>query len=190
MIVVCRYAKCLKLMLTSQPNYAGWSSSARLAWHDMLPCIACATCCFSVCLYGDHEATSGECFPVYSFIGYSGNYTLPWLNLWSMVCRRVMTHHRRTHCSFWNFFHLWSAGSLCQCHQDCLFIGMCISLFYCFIQDHEFTTPSLFIEFYNQIINQIHYYFVLTPCFPLGLQTMSSAQPSKCGYGKWVERSL
>lgn len=26
----------------------------------MLSCVACATCCFSVCLYGNHEATPGE----------------------------------------------------------------------------------------------------------------------------------
>jgi len=115
--------------LTLQTNYAGWSSSIRLAWHNMLSCVACATCCFPICLYGDNEATPGEYFPVYTL----SLSILPIVHCrgltWSVVCYRAMTRHRRTHCSFWNFFHLWLDGSLCLCHQDCPFIGMCISLF-------------------------------------------------------------
>jgi len=117
------------LRLTLQTKCAGWSSSIRLAWHNMLSCVACATCCFPICLYGDNEATPGEYFPVYTL----SLSILPIVHCrgltWSVVCYRAMTRHRRTHCSFWNFFHLWLDGSLCLCHQDCPFIGMCISLF-------------------------------------------------------------
>jgi len=188
--VVCRYVKRLKLMVTSQPNYAGWSSSARLAWHHMLPCIACATCCFSVCLYGDHEATSGECFLyilslVIVAIIHCNGLTCDLLSAteWWPITEEHTAHFEISSIYDWLVLFV-SAVRI-------VYLLVCASVsFIASYKDHEFTTPSLFTEFYSQIINQIHDYFVLTPCFPLGLQTMSSAQPSKFGYGKWVEQSL
>lgn len=160
-------------------NCAGWSSANRLAWYDMLSCVARATRCFSVCLHGDHETTAGECLLNPPERRYTSFQCLTLVLLiaaeyWS-IAEEYTTYFEISSIYDWLLLFV-SAIRIVH------LLVRASSVYSMIVLRHGFWCSLSFCS-WSKVVT-----CVLT--LHVGLQTMSSVQPSRYGCGNWEEQSL